>query len=126
MHHLERFSTYENVFSFAEKAAFSVYARPLGEEKLLLAKKVGVFSSCKTTNKEKLFLSAAKLQFSTTPKLTEVNKFHPRNPTVSLQYNIPFSKVSNLASALRLSFRTDSNPHRRYPVSLRFPASPVT
>ena len=36
-------------FQFAEKAAFSVYARPLGEEKLLLANKVGVFSSCKTT-----------------------------------------------------------------------------
>ena len=87
-------------FGFVKKAAFSAHARPFGEEKLLLAKKVGVFSSCKTTNKEKLFLSAAKLQFSTAPKLTEVNKFHPRNPTVSLQYNIPFSKVSNLASAV--------------------------
>ena len=36
-------------FWFVKKAAFSVYARPLGEEKLLLANKVGVFSSCKTT-----------------------------------------------------------------------------
>ena len=74
---LGKFSAKRNVFSFAEKAAFSVYARPLGEEKLLLAKKVGVFSSCKTTNKEKLFLSTAKLQLSATPKLTEVSKFYP-------------------------------------------------
>ena len=34
-------------FWFAKKADFSAHARQLGEEKLLLAKKVGVFSSCK-------------------------------------------------------------------------------
>ena len=30
-----------------KKADFTAHAKPLGEEKLLLAKKVGVFSSCK-------------------------------------------------------------------------------
>ena len=35
-------------FWVVKKADFSAHARPLGEEKLLLVKKVGVFSSCKT------------------------------------------------------------------------------
>ena len=34
-------------FWFAEKTDFSAHARPLGEKMLLLAKKVGVFNSCK-------------------------------------------------------------------------------
>ena len=75
---------------------------------------------------EKPFINPPRQQLPTAPKLTCNHKFHPRNPTVSLQYNIPFSKLCNLASAVRSPFRTDSNPHRRYPVSLRFPARPVT
>ena len=87
-------------FWFAKKGYFSTHAKP--------------------TNKEKLFLSATKLQPRTAPKLTEVSKFYLRNPTVSLQYNSPFSKLRSLASAVQLPFRTDSNPHRRYPETLRF------
>ena len=34
-------------FWVVKKADFSAHARPLGEEKLLLTKKVGFFSSCK-------------------------------------------------------------------------------
>ena len=35
-------------FWVVKKADFSAHARPLGEEKLLLVKKVSVFSLCKT------------------------------------------------------------------------------
>ena len=75
---------------------------------------------------EKPFINPPWQHFSTAPKLTCNHKFHPRNPTVSLQYNIPFSKLCNLASAVRSPFRTDSNPHRRYPERLQYPARPVT
>ena len=57
--------------------------------------------------------SAAKLQLPTAPKLTSSHTFHLRQPTVSLQYNNPFSKNISLASALRYPFRTDSKPFRR-------------
>ena len=93
---------------------------------VLVAKKACFFSSCKATDKEKLFLSTAKLQLSATPKLTEVNKFHLRKPTVSLQKDDSFSKLRSLALAVQLPFRTDSNPHRRYPERLKFPVRPVT
>ena len=53
------------------------------------------------TNKEKLFLSAPRQLLPTAPKLTRSCKFHPQKPTVSLQYNNPFSKNISLASALR-------------------------
>ena len=53
------------------------------------------------TNKEKLFLSAPRQPLPTAPKLTRSCKFHPQKPTVSLQYNNPFSKNISLASALR-------------------------
>ena len=75
---------------------------------------------------EKPFINQLWQHFSTMPKLTCSYKFHLRNPTVSLQQNIPFSKLRSLASAQRLPFRTDSNPHRRYSGSLRFPVPPVT
>ena len=75
---------------------------------------------------EKPFINPPWQHFSTAPKLTCNHKFHPRNPTVSLQYNIPFSKLCNLASAVRSPFRTDSNPNRRYPERLQYPARPVT
>ena len=75
---------------------------------------------------EKPFINQLWQHFSTMPKLTCSYKFHLRNPTVSLQQNIPFSQLRSLALAVRLPFRTDSNPHRRYPESLQFPARPVT
>ena len=37
----------KNGFGFVKKADFSAHARPLEEKMLLLAKKVGVFNSCK-------------------------------------------------------------------------------
>ena len=67
----------------------------------------------KPTNKEKPFFSTAKSQLPTTPKLTCSHKFHPRDPTVSLQQNNPFSKLRSLALAVQLPFRTDSKPFRR-------------
>ena len=73
---LEKFSAIGNVF--AEKAAFSIHEKP--------------------TNKEKLFLSTAKLQFRTAPKLTCNNPFRIPLATVSLQQNNPFSKLRSLAS----------------------------
>ena len=102
---LEKFSSKKR-FCFAEKAFFSVHAR-----------------QCKN---EKPFINPPRQHFPTAPKLTCSHKFHLRNPTVSLQYNNPFSKLRNLALAVQLPFRTDSNPHRRYPGRLRFPVRPVT
>ena len=100
--------------------------KKVAKETFLFCGKGGFFCSCKTFDKEKLFLSATKLQPRTAPKLTYNHKFHPRTPTVSLQYNNPFSKLRNLASAVQLPFRTDSNPHRRYPERLKYPVWPVT
>ena len=67
--HLEKFSAIGNVF--AEKAAFSIHEKP--------------------TNKEKLFLSTAKLQPRTAPKLTCNNPFRIPLATVSLQKALSFS-----------------------------------
>ena len=97
------------------------------EKKSFCLRKKLVFSAhAKPTDKGKLFFSTPRQQFPTAPKLTCSYKFHLRTPTVSLQYNNPFSKLRNLASDVRPPFRTDSNPHRRYPERLQFPAQPVT
>ena len=73
-----------------------------GEEKLLLAKKVGVFSPCKGNRyKEKPFISTQRHRFPTTPKLTCNSPFQIPLATVSLQQNIPFSKLCSLALAQR-------------------------
>ena len=80
----------------------------------------------KPTDKEKLFINAAKPLLSTAPKLTCNRPFQIPLATVSLQQNNPFSKLRSLAFARRHPFRTDSNPHRRYPGSLQFPVRPVT
>ena len=53
------------------------------------------------SDKEKLFLSTPQQPLRTAPKLTCNCKIHPRQPTVSLQYNNSFSKNISLASALR-------------------------
>ena len=79
-----------------------VKRKGFGKRKAFGLRKGPVFSAYeKPTDKEKLFLSTAKFQFRTTPKLTCSHKFHPRKPTVSLKYNNPFSKLRNLASAVR-------------------------
>ena len=96
----------KNGFGFVKKADFSAHARP--------------------TDKEKLFINAAKPLLSTAPKLTCNRPFQIPLATVSLQQNNPFSKLRSLAFARRHPFRTDSNPHRRYPGSLQFPVRPVT
>ena len=77
------------------------------------AEKGCFFSSCKANRKRKAFFSMQKIQIPSAPKLTSSCKFHLRKPTVSLQYNNPFSKNLSLASALRQPFRTDSKPLRR-------------
>ena len=71
------------------------------KETFLFCGKGGFFCSCKTFDKEKLFLSATKLQPRTAPKLTCSNSFRMPLATVSLQQNNPFSKLCSLASAQR-------------------------
>ena len=88
----ERF-VQKKAFCLRKKAVFSPYAKP--------------------TNKEKTHFSTAKLQLPTAPKLTCSCKFHPRQLTVSLHYNNPFSKNISFASAVLLPFCTDSKPLRR-------------
>ena len=85
-----------------------------------LRKRAAFLAQARQHKNEKPFINPLWQHFSTAPKLTEVSKFYLRNPTVSLQYNSPFSKLRSLASAVQLPFRTDSNPHRRYPETLRF------
>ena len=63
--------------------------------------------------KRKAFFSTPQQPLPTAPKLTSSCKFHPRKPTVSLQYNNPFSKNNGLALAVQPPFRTDSKPFRR-------------
>ena len=82
-------------------------------ENFLIRDKGIFFRACKANRKRKAFFSAQRHQLSTAPKLTCNCKFNPRKPTVSLQYNNPFSKNISLASALRKPFRTDSKPFRR-------------
>ena len=78
------------------------------------SRKRAVFSApAKLSDKEKTFFSAQRHRLRTATKLTSSYTFHLRQPTVSLQYNNPFSKNISLASALQLSFRTDSKPFRR-------------
>ena len=64
-------------------------------------KRVVLDSNKKGLCKGKAFFSIQKIQIHTAPKLTCSYKFHLRKPTVSLQYNNPFSKNIRLASALR-------------------------
>ena len=89
-------------FWFAEKTDFSAHARPLGEEKLLLAKKSWRLQLMHDQPIKKSFFSAQQnCNFPPQAKLTCSYKFHPRKPTVSLQQNNPFSKLRSLAFAQR-------------------------
>ena len=105
-------------FVLRKRRLFLFMQGHLEKKSFCLRKKLAFSTHVKPTDKEKLFLNTAKLQLPTAPKLTCSHKFHPRNPTVSLQQNNPFSKLCNLASARQSPFRTDSNPHRRYPETL--------
>ena len=64
------------------------------------------------TDKEQPFLSTAKLQFSTTSKLTEVNKFHLRKPYCELAAKQPFFETSQscVCTKVTLSHRFKSSP----------------
>ena len=71
------------------------------------AEKGCFFSSCKANRKRKAFFSTPQQPLRTAPKLTSNCKFYPRQPTVSLQYNNPFSKKhqSCVCTTVTLSHR---------------------
>ena len=73
----------------------------------------GILSAhAKPTNKEKLFLSMAKLQLSTAPKLTCSHKFHLRKPYCELAAKHPFFETSQscVSTKASLSHRFKSSP----------------
>ena len=77
----------------------------------------GILSAhAKPTNKEKLFLSMAKLQLSTAPKLTCSHKFHLRKTYCELAAKHPFFETSQscVSSTASLShrFKAFSPPFR--------------
>ena len=65
------------------------------------AKKLAFSAHTRLSDKEKAFFSTQRHRLRSTPKLTSIHKFYPRQLTVSLQYNNSFSKNIGLASALR-------------------------
>ena len=79
---------------------------------VLVAKKALFSARAKPPEKEKLFLGAAKLQLSATPKLTEVNKFHLRKPYCELAAKQPFFETSQscVSTTVTLSHRFKSSP----------------
>ena len=89
-------------------------------------KRAAFLAQARQHKNEKPFINPLRQHFSTVPKLTCSNPFRISLATVSLQQNNPFSKLRSLALAVQLPFRTDSNPHRRYPERLQFPIWPVT
>ena len=113
-------------FCLIEMAVFQLMQDNLEKKCFLVAKKPAFSAHAKPNDKEKLFFSTPWQHFSTMPKLTCNNSFQISLATVSLQKDDSFSKLRNLASDVQQPFRTDSNPHRRYPETLRFPIRPVT
>ena len=79
---------------------------------VLVAKKTFFSARAKPPEKEKLFLSTAKLQLSATPKLTEVNKFHLRKPYCELAVHLLFFETSQscVSTKVTLSHRFKSSP----------------
>ena len=79
---------------------------------VLVAKKTFFSARAKPPEKEKFFLSTAKLHLSATPKLTEVNKFHLRKPYCELAVQHPFfeSQQSCVCCIASLSHRFKSSP----------------
>ena len=77
-----------------------------------LRKRAAFLAQARQHKNEKPFITPLRQYFSTAPKLTEVSKFHPQNPTVSLQKDDSFSKLRSLASAhkVTLSHRFKSSP----------------
>ena len=85
-----------------KKAALSEVCKAFYKWKTFgLRKRTAFTAPAKLSDKEKTFFSAQRHRLRTTPKLTCNCKFYPQRPTVSLQYNNPFSKNLSLASALR-------------------------
>ncbi len=79
---------------------------------VLVAKKTFFSARAKPPEKEKFFLSTAKLHLSATPKLTEVNKFHLRKPYCELAVQHPFfeSQQSCVCCIASLSHRFKFSP----------------
>ena len=103
----ERFFGYENERLLrGKRKAFCKW-------KLLFCGKGKLFQLMQSNPIKKSFFQRTATPTSTATKLTCSSKFYPRQPTVSLQYNNPFSKNNSLASALQPPFRTDSKPLRR-------------
>ena len=104
--HLERFSTNENVFSLRKRRlSLFIQSQPIKESFF-----------CQHTT-------------ATISHHTQTNVQHPFSNTAcycELAVHLPFFESQQSCVCCKPPFRTDSNPHRRYPVSLRFPASPVT
>ena len=113
-------------FVLRKRRLFLFMQGHLEKKSFCLRKKLVFSAHAKPTDKGKLFFSTPRQQFPTAPKLTCNNPFRIALATVSLQKDNSFSKLRNLASDVWLPFRTDSNPHRRYPERLQFPAQPVT
>ena len=66
-------------------------------------KRAAFLAQARQHKNEKPFINPLWQHFSTAPKLTEVSKFHPQNPTVSLQKDDSFSKLRSLASAHKVT-----------------------
>ena len=88
-------------FVLRKRRLFLFMQGHLEKKSFCLRKKLAFSTHVKPTDKEKLFLNTAKLQLPTAPKLTCNSPFRIPLATVSLQQNNPFSKLCNLASALR-------------------------
>ena len=99
-------------FVLRKRRLFLFMQGHLEKKSFCLRKKLAFSTHVKPTDKEKLFLNTAKLQLPTAPKLTCSHKFHPRNPTVSLQYNNPFFENSQscVSTKVTLSHRFKSSP----------------
>ena len=123
---IRKSSEKERLFACGNKQILSAVRKVIRKRKRFCLQKKTFLIHARPTNKEKLFTNPLRQHFSTVPKLTCNSPFRIALAAVSLQYNIPFSKLRSLASDVRPPFRTDSNPHRRYPESLQCPARPVT
>ena len=112
MHHLERFSTTENVFSLRKRRLFLFMQGHLEKKSFYLRKKLAFSAHARPPDKEQPFISMAKLQHSTAPKLTEVNKFHLRKPYCELAAKQPFFETlqSCVCTKVTLSHRFKSSP----------------
>ena len=104
---LERFSTNENVFSLRKRRIFQLMQDNLEKKSFCLRKKLPFSAHAKPTDKEKPFLSTAKLQFSTAPKLTCSSACHCELAESPLFFE---TSQSCVCTAAPLSHRFKSSP----------------